>query len=395
MKKILIWLKKPLDSYHKIRLFSVISCVGFIAALVYCFVQGTVFHKQFPYNTFLFYSEDRFYDFFNIYSYQGIVYSFFTTVLLRCLKTLGIANAFWIFLFSVLLAYVYCIYEGISVVKKHRILYALLIIFCLYPFWFVIDRLNFEIVIFLLLNVAFMFWRRERWYLTMLFVSIAIAMKYFPIVFVFIFLTKKKYNLAILSVVLAVILNLIPAAIYPDIQGNIRFLLGYYGEYYSKQFALGNSGLFFGHTLYGLVKSCIIYFSSPNNIYVTFWFHLYPYISFPLFAFLIWFALFKEKTFWKQMMILTISITLLPYVSADYKLLHLLIPLFFFFREHRDWKFDRLYTILFGLLFIPKPYMHFLRSIPMVNIGVVLNPVIMISFVILFVYSNRPIRSNK
>jgi hypothetical protein len=67
---------------------------------------------------------------------------------------------------------------------------------------------------------------------------------------------------------------------------------------------------------------------------------------------------------------------LLPHVSGDYKLLYVFIPLYLFLKENGPGEEDFAFSLIFGLLLIPKAYYSFGPSGP--NISVVLNPLIML-----------------
>jgi hypothetical protein len=80
---------------------------------------------------------------------------------------------------------------------------------------------------------------------------------------------------------------------------------------------------------------------------------------------------------WEQVALLTIAFDLLPTVSGGYKLLHLVVPLGMFLREGGDDPRRWWYAGGFGLLMIPKAYV-LLRPTG-VNLGVVLDPLIMLA----------------
>jgi hypothetical protein len=90
---------------------------------------------------------------------------------------------------------------------------------------------------------------------------------------------------------------------------------------------------------------------------------------------------------------------LLPHISADYKLLHVFIPLFLFVNSEARSKLDALYVSLFGLLLIPKDYWYFSRVISDasgahdVSIAVPVNIIILIAFTLLIVISGIVRRS--
>jgi len=92
---------------------------------------------------------------------------------------------------------------------------------------------------------------------------------------------------------------------------------------------------------------------------------------------------------------------LLPYVSADYKLIHFFIPILLFVSYKtsdflkfdlkskkiflkRTTIFDYCFTILFGLLIIPKNYRFFKNLYD----GVFFDPVIMLLLLLLIAFSS-------
>jgi hypothetical protein len=95
---------------------------------------------------------------------------------------------------------------------------------------------------------------------------------------------------------------------------------------------------------------------------------------------------------WKQVALLIFSFNLLPYISADYKLIHIFIPMLLFINCEKESKFRLLSAILFGLLLIPKAYYHFSGIVsaesgaPDISISIIINPLIMLIFTIAIMY---------
>ncbi|HTW92111.1 MAG TPA: hypothetical protein VMH22_10430, partial [bacterium] len=92
---------------------------------------------------------------------------------------------------------------------------------------------------------------------------------------------------------------------------------------------------------------------------------------------------FVERELWKRTALLVIAMLLLPPLSTEYKLIHLLIPLFLFVNSTEQSRADAIYALLFGLLLIPKDYYLFPKSIsdsgvPDISIAIFLNPAIML-----------------
>jgi hypothetical protein len=94
-----------------------------------------------------------------------------------------------------------------------------------------------------------------------------------------------------------------------------------------------------------------------------------------VFALVVLYIIKCEKVLWKQVALLAFMTILLPEVTFDYKLIHLLVPAVLFISTSPGKAGeDRLYMWLFGLLFIPKAYAPIGYE---TTIGVLLNPLLM------------------
>ncbi len=104
-------------------------------------------------------------------------------------------------------------------------------------------------------------------------------------------------------------------------------------------------------------------------------------------------VLFVEMAFWKRVALLVFAMNLLPYVSGDYKLLHIFIPLLLFVRSPEKTARDWLYCLLFHLVVDPEDYLR-LPINPEAASNVFFNPLIMSTFVLILVTEGwrRPIR---
>jgi hypothetical protein len=98
-----------------------------------------------------------------------------------------------------------------------------------------------------------------------------------------------------------------------------------------------------------------------------------------------------EKEFWKKVALLVFSMLLFPHVSADYRLIHLFVPLYLFINKSNDDSHDLAYVIIFSSLLITKSYYYY-RFDPRTGIvpfstdlSVILNPAIMISGILLII----------
>ncbi len=75
------------------------------------------------------------------------------------------------------------------------------------------------------------------------------------------------------------------------------------------------------------------------------------------------YVIFVERALWRRTAVVTFALLLLPHISADYKLLHVFLPLYLFLNAEDHSKLDPVYLGLFGLLLIPKDYLYFTQVV--------------------------------
>lgn len=354
---------------RRIRYIALIVILGFAASFLYhAYYQGFVLHKGYPYNTFLFRPEARFSDFFQIIRQsREISYLPFVNILIYLFELLGVQTSFFIFAASSIIL--------LFLINRRELLYSL-ITFLSYPVLFALDRGNIEILVFFLLYFFLDFFRRRKNFLSALFLAGAISIKLFPAVFLILFLAERKFREIFYTLGLVLVFNL--AALLTFKEGIISRLqvqmenIRNYGNVYQ----LGDLGLPFGHSLWGLIKEIVYNLKgySQSAPVIRDLYGIYPYIAGFILTFFSLYIIFKEKELWKKVLLLVISMDLLPFVSPDYKLLHFFLPLFLFVNSKKERR-EILYVVLFALLLIPKSYLQ--GKTTDISIAVILNPLIM------------------
>jgi hypothetical protein len=139
--------------------------------------------------------------------------------------------------------------------------------------------------------------------------------------------------------------------------------------YQSKQ-ALYTSLMTFSASLFQFIKMIYAYIDRLHDFSLSAYLAtlkkillIYEVFTVVSAIFIAWFFLRCPLVRWKQVMLLTLMMILFPPISGDYKLLFLFLPfLLFVIAEVKDPR-DYLYTILFSLLFIPKNYYFFPKTI--------------------------------
>jgi len=251
-----------------------------------------------------------------------------------------------------------------------------------------------EIFIFFLLYVFIQLYKNKKFNLAAIVLSLAVSLKIFPIVFASLFLSKKHIKPLLLTFVSTFLISgLSFLLLLPTYKSSSILLLKYLDFYrdYHYMYEIGNTGLFFSHSLFGLIKVINFYFfTRPNETFSNLLPNIYTLVkayselmfitSFAVFAYL----KYIEKELWKKITLLVILIDLFALVSADYKLIHFLLPLFLFINVKNKNKTDIIYIILFGLLLIPKNY-FILRKLPVISLALIANPIILLLLMLLIV----------
>ena len=381
----------------KISLLRSIFFFGTLFALIYHRVIVPHLHHPMLRDTYLQISEDRYNDYFNYlhaFAKDGIDMTIFPTV-----------NLFFFLLFPltggptfvaiVLLVVLYTFYfflralQTRQAIGKEDIVNAIVFTFCTYPLLFAFDRGNIEMVMFILVS-GYVFLFQARCYVSAsLLLALAIGMKLFPAVFIVLYLKEKKYRELLFMFVFLAVLS---GGLYLFQDWNIvmrqtRWFL----DFYRNDYIIGDAGLLFGHSLFGLGKTVFygLYsdgggsreaaheFLRLNSTIILQTYTAFTFLVYGIAAVYIYFS--KRLSLWKEIAILTLLFCCLPNVSADYKLLHLYTPLMLFLTSREVSSNERSLTVFFGLLLIPKAYYYFWSG---GSTGTLIEPILMIALLI-------------
>jgi 4-amino-4-deoxy-L-arabinose transferase-like glycosyltransferase len=119
-----------------------------------------------------------------------------------------------------------------------------------------------------------------------------------------------------------------------------------------------------GVTLFTLIKIIVLQGQIPLPRFILdHTLSLYLGLVVIIFIPIMLFVLFVEKELWKNVALLTFSMLLLPNISADYKLLHVMLPLYLFINSSENSKLDYYYVLCFAALIIPKNYIYLSRIV--------------------------------
>ncbi|MFA7658053.1 MAG: glycosyltransferase 87 family protein [Candidatus Gastranaerophilaceae bacterium] len=404
-----------MNKENKVTLVSNIILVGFFLAVIFHYVLGFYMGMKPPFNSFVYPAYKAFCDFKDVLpfvqnlapykevtpwiAYFPLAYIFmfpFTLIKSKVIAYLIFASGFMAFLIYMDIK----VFSGKSLTKLQNFQNIFIITFLSYPVLFNLDKGNFDMFLFIVLALSVYCFKSEKYLLSAILLAIENAIKPFPLLFLLLFLFKKRYKEFFLSLILTGLLIIggfmvlrgdFFNQIVVFIQDLELFKLGYvYGND-------NNMGLNFTSSLFMPLKWAFCKLGSHPAMSPFLFERIYNWL-WNIITVIIVFFTWKEKIFWKRISLLTFYMLLMPYLVFDYKLIFLFIPLWLFAEVKESSRFDLIYTILFGLLLIPKSaiiinplyiknpdIIYFLMSTPhswsQIGISVILNPLIMILFI--------------
>jgi hypothetical protein len=374
-----------MNATEKLTAVMRIILIGFIGACIFHFTMKLNGYL-YPLNTFLFTPDDRFMDFFNLYEISKYLDPYFsekyhlanyfpiTYLVFFPFTFLPRAAAFAIYIYLFCRFLFWFTQSQIRSLTSHRpknkiINLFSIIIFLSFPVLFCLDRGNIDGLIFIILSLSTIAFLHKKYYLSAIPLAIASGMKLYPLVFIVLFIKKKRWKELFFCLTLMVLLTLVSLVLFKTdgISKNVLQLRSILSQA-NHATTLSDGNLNFSSSLFSLLKMIIWYLPPYSQNYndlhqylkllhhVQLYYALFTLIAFGAIAF---YVIFKEKSVWKQIMLLTCCMILFPYISADYKLIFLFIPFLLFVTTPHTEKLDAFYTGLFALLFIPKNYFIF------------------------------------
>lgn len=358
-----------MEKSKKITLLTTIILVGFVFGVTYHFALGFYAGAKPPFNSFVYPSYKAFCDFievlpfikdFNPYKIVTPWIAYFPLAYIILFPFTLIKNVFLAyFLFiSIFLAFFIPVnikmFACKSFSKLQNFQNIFILTFISYPFLYAIDKGNLDLFLFILLALAIYTFQKEKYFISAVLFAFENAMKPFPILFLLLFLYKKRYKEFFLSVLLSGFLIL---GGFMALNGNFfdKILI------FIQDIGL-MKGLYYNYDNFGLTFTSSLFFplewlfckvgEVPLLSTIKFMYYYNVFYKFAIIA-VVYFA-WREKVFWKQITLFTTSMLLLPYLIYDHKLIFLFIPLWLFVNTKEKSKFDLAYTILFALMFIPK-----------------------------------------
>ena len=365
-------LNQELDIFNKYKslpdkdklplIFCAIVLTGLLIGCLVCMINTILGKPIFPYGTFVFLI-NRFIDFFDILrvvilgdnisnqiTYAGH-YSPFIYLLLKPFSMINWIISFWV---SIALFIIFTFVYIKRIFKSEWLgIFVAFTVLISYPFLYAYDRANVEYILFMFVASFVLCYRKKLFICSAFMLAVAISMKLYPAVLIIIFLAKKQFKYLTYCILFTSILTFFGfiyiGANFQGMMNNIN----YFNDY-AQKFPLG---LIFGHSLFNLIRTPLLFLTDVPDLtnfvkWVSFIQPFYTVIVLLLFGFISAYLVFINKKFWKSVLILVLVFISFPYISQDYTLIYLTIPLVLLFNEEYTPNM-KLYTILIALLFIP------------------------------------------
>lgn len=389
----------------KANLVTLIVLTGFALSVAFHYVKGVYLMMPYPHTTCLYSPGNRFADFYVLLDWnkglnpylQGIPTAQYP--LLNLLSyALSKIDRNWSFeIYHAIVIVALLLLTGVALRSLDRsqvYLRALVLTLLTYPALFTIDRGNFESLVCVSLLLFAWGYQRGHSRLAAFFLACAIALKLFPVVLLMLFVSDRKYKEAIQVVLWAAALTLGALATFEGgFSQNLEVLLT--GKNLT---ANANVAMFTDHS--PLVQRGVSLFSSLKILHFQYgliriddaggFLRKYAIAAALLSLLIFLYVVLVETRTWKKVMLLAFVMLVFPQISADYKLMHVLVPLLLFIGANTKSRLDAFYAIGFSLLLIPKNYMLLDRVYTEaktmdVTIAMLLNPLIMIIMMVVAV----------
>lgn len=239
------------------------------------------------------------------------------------------------------------------------------IILFAYPLWFLLDRANPEGFVFIALVIGFLLADKRDGVYSAFFIGLAASMKFFPAIFLFWFIYRKEYKSFFIAVIAAIIMTLIGLIVIGPTPlqalSQIIFDMGWYNNQYNVGI-MGSSELRFYHSIFASIKNIIMtFYNGQIELAIVY----KVYVGIAMISMLGFLYGIRNLPRINQLFILVLMMVLFAPMSADYRLVQIMIPLIalfaYIFSTKNDIQWTSLANVLMPivLIWVPTSQIHF------------------------------------
>lgn len=397
-----------MDKSNKVLIISNIVLAGFVFGVIYHYVLGFYFKFPDPFNSFLLRPVDALCDFYRLFpdvigfepylkgKYGQPYFPLSYLILTPFAYIKNVILSFFIFSSFFMASVIYWNIKVLACENLNRLenfQNIFIMTFLSYPLLFLMDRGNFDMIIFIFFAGFIFALQKEKYQLAAILLGLTNAMKPFSVLFLFLFLFKKRYREFLLSIGVTFLFVmggflLFKGSFFEQITSFLKGIIWFKNSYgYEMRY---NFGMGSGSSLFMALKLFFCKLSAKPIISIYLLDKIYSLLSLFI-SFITLFFAWKEKVFWKQITLLTCNMLLLPYYMEDYKLIFLFVPIWLFIMNNEKSKTDFLYAILLALLFISKNIFIVTEHLsatqsPFFSLSIIINPIIMLMLMGLIIY---------
>lgn len=284
-----------MEKSEKVTLLATIVIAGFAFAVIFHYALGNYMHLKYPFNTFLFNPADSFSDFLSMVAftkdfapYKGInaqiiyfplayILIFpFTLIQNQLIAFLSFASIFWTYWIYMNISKFKC--ENLNIMQNFQNIFIL--IFLSYPYLIIMDRGNFDLILFILMSVFVFLFKSEKYLKSALVLAIVNAIKPFYLIFLPLFLFQKKYKEFFLSLVLSSFLIIGGFMLLHGNFWNQITVFIYNLALYNKRFAFDiNSGISNCSSLFMALKYILFSLIKLSSVYIVNFIKIYNILN--------------------------------------------------------------------------------------------------------------------
>jgi len=410
---------------RKLRVALWIMGLGTLVALVWHGWQGWGLGRDYPHNTYLYVHQSHYTDFTGVveqsafrcpYAHEFAFYFPATYVMFQPFVWLREQPSLWLYLLVTLLGTILIqryILQSIVTDPLRRIGAALLLTGSSYAVVFSFDRANVELAMALLVGAALLLCRRLHFGWAVLLVSITICLKLYTILLLALFIRRHHFRYLLLPAVGCLAVSVLSLLTFSRPIGECLVLWRHNLASYHFLYMVADRGLAGSASPWNLVK--IVFLTAdhlglinlhlhplPNgDHYSDFFTMLSPYYNSLFLALLVALVLFVtliEREFFRRAVLLLLAISICAQAGADYKLLWVNVALLLLIVLPTRRRLDLAVVVLMALAMVPKKeiLLTYLGQTDTtyndVSMGVVLNPLLILTAILLLVYDSWQVR---